>query len=606
MEKNKKITNTGTKIRSRRFAGMRNYGFENYDYSEDEKGNRVQTKKATWKSKEEWKKMIIEEFNNYEKMGNYDEIYYVFHDRDIDENGQEKELHVHYVVRYRNPRSLDNIAELFNTELRNINKVVQEAGALRYLSHTTEDSIRERKTRYNVSEITIITNKRLDTTEDSSIYEVPVELTGEDRERYYRVRISSSRAKVKDTAFIKETVDKVCVKIASGDLDLRDVLDELEQCFRDESTADKELALRVWHDNKGRFEEAERLHYEKVQNERKKQGRNLTTIYISGGGGLGKTAIARTLANLYLEEVEKKNPNVVGVSDIHTVSNAGGRKLDFLSGYRQEQATLFDDLSATAFQYQEFLNVFDPKQASLYSSRFNNKAWFSDLAIITRSTNVNDYISTLSAKMTKGQTVTEAINIKWQVARRFSLILDVNLKNDKYTIDLFKFKGNSTNYELDLIDTYKTNYDLTIFDREDVGDIIKKIVAGMYTKFKLEDILINNKKPQEVYNYTDMYVDEYKMFSNQFNKLKKQNILLNIKSERLYEYVRKEKIKKSTTILKVEDVIKLTNLVSKLESRMSAMSFEEIKKELALLEKLIEKYTAKYNKVKLGVGYEDI
>ncbi len=57
---------------------------------------------------------------------------------------------------------------------------------------------------------------------------------------------------------------------------------------------------------------------------------------------------------------------------------------DFIdSGYRAQDVTIFDDIDATSFGFQEFLNVFDRVASQGYEC--TNRSWVSQYAIITKA-----------------------------------------------------------------------------------------------------------------------------------------------------------------------------------------------------------------------------
>lgn len=599
------------RTRTRKFFGMRNYKFENSKQVLDPKTQELVWVEKTpddkdYQTEEEWKEKIITQFTDYSKLG-YSEIFFVFHNRDVedDETQKQKALHVHFFISFHNVRDYSSILTLTNTEKRNLTRVAQEASVLQYLTHTTQEAIKAKKVRYNVSELYILTNKyengednKGKFVEDTGAVATMNTLQGEAKENYYRLKISGRGTSTKDTSFIKETVDNLAVEVLKGGISAKQVLEML--CI---TLGNDEDGYRVWYDNKKRFEEAEKEYYNKLFETWKKNGRKFSCIYFSGDSGTGKSTIANNIAIKYLEDCGYTQGS--NEADTHKVANAGGRKLDFLSGYNFQRVTLFDDLAPDAFSYYEFLNVFDPNHMSLYSSRFNNKSWFSELALITRSMSITEFIRKVCEKELnkielklknldedekteeEKNWVSYKANFEYQIARRIAYVIDVTLNSDDYFIfslkKLVRIKQEKNNkiyyiYDWEDVEVYTPNTrysDIIALDDDDkIKAKYKKLSNEVYKKFKLKKLLVNDKKQNRILSEKEkqdkenriklkMTINEYKEMRDKFNLIRK-----NCGSE-------ENQIKFINGVLNDVNIFELENKINSLKEKLHIIKMKE-------------------------------
>lgn len=117
------------------YAIQRNYKYESHDKNGNFNGL----------TEEEWKQRIREEWTSDRLKANY--VVFIFHDKDIDENGINKELHVHGCVNFENAIPQSNAQKLTgcssNQNCAPIGK--KKSQAYRYLLHITDKAIKEKK-----------------------------------------------------------------------------------------------------------------------------------------------------------------------------------------------------------------------------------------------------------------------------------------------------------------------------------------------------------------------------------------------------------------------------------------------------------------------------
>lgn len=114
---------------------QRNYKYE----SHDEDGN------FNGLTKDEWKERIREEWTCDKLKANY--VVFIFHDKDVDENGIPKELHVHGCVNFKDSIPLSNAILLTKcSSEKNCEPIGRKKSqAYRYLLHITEKAIKDKK-----------------------------------------------------------------------------------------------------------------------------------------------------------------------------------------------------------------------------------------------------------------------------------------------------------------------------------------------------------------------------------------------------------------------------------------------------------------------------
>lgn len=446
----------------RLFFGMRNYKFETHDE------NGVQREDAP--TEEEWRKQIKEEF----EAVNFSELTYVFHDKDVDDEDEtvKKALHVHFVARFENPRHYNSVLDAFGCEPRNFQNARSESSALLYLTHTTPEAIKAKKTRYNVQELHCFVKEENEHRE----------LTGDELEKFYRIKISGKTGKT--GVKVDDDVARIIDELTEGTLKLDDVKSQLKEIF------DPTTATMVWVKNKRYFKEAVIEHYENKYRAWLEGGRNFKLIYINGPSGIGKTYFANKVARAINKARGVYEPL------IHNAPNhTRNTRYDFLSGYENEIITVFDDLDAKTFDYAEFLNLFERDRVAKYSSRFRDKAWFAEVAIITKSESIEKWTKKLSYSDLVAASSAEKDNVLYQPRRRFSLIVDLDATSVKFQV--YKVADKKTNkHELHTI--YETEFE-DFHDEKTQSQIIKQILKLL----NLEEV-----KDEDIQDETDETMGE--------------------------------------------------------------------------------------------------
>ena len=115
---------------------------------------------------------------------------------------------------------------------------------------------------------------------------------------------------------------------------------------------------------------------------------------------------------------------------------------DWISKYKEEHVTIFNDLDPKLFTFTEFLKTFETRIITDVSSRYKDKTWFSEYAIITKSTPISDFIDTVCLEeLVRASSMEQSQNIRYQVKRRFKLT--ILIENNKITLSQFSKNGYS-------------------------------------------------------------------------------------------------------------------------------------------------------------------
>lgn len=464
------------KQRSRKFMFQRNKYYETHD----EDGN--ETRKI---SDFTWKMEVLNDIFNNAKLKKAEYIMLIFHDRDVseEETGKLKTLHCHGILVYKNAQYFENIREYTNTQSRNFEIIRSEGSAVRYLTHTTEEAMIEKKTRYNVSDIFLKVRYNDDF------------VVGEALERFYRERISSKGKLNNELARIKKTevINEATKQITNNKLkDLVDVKDFLEYWG---------LTFSDYSNNLNKFKNA--FDYKKEVIKKNMLGKSrddLRLIYVQGASNVGKTKLAKMLARLFNVNVGLDEDSIFNVA-----TKANDKTYDFFQNYNLEKSSIFDEQNLVDLGYEQFKQMFDKNNVATISSRFNNKLFLSDYNFVIKSEKIEKQIEGICRKevdkvnndayLTRKEKDFEIENIHKQVKRRFDLIIEVF----KDKINLFVYDEKNDFKEKVLLKSYDFGFKEINNLREDTGnEIYKTYFNEINNELFTQDILEILKLKKEI------------------------------------------------------------------------------------------------------------
>lgn len=333
-------------VRKRGYEGTRRY---EYDVQNTYKGM----------TKDEWRDMIIEEYKLVADKPNCEWLMFIFHDKDVDEQGLPKPLHVHFLVKFKEARTPSSVMADFcgtNPRADNCKWVDARKGGYkslaRYMTHHSESAYNARKTWYHHSEV----------------YAYGID---------YLELIKSAESKKVNSKDMKESAEDLTGAIMSGKATKTMAVIEFEE--KHGSLAAVEYMPK--------FESAEKIFARKKQDELERKSKDgtwsRTTTYISGEGRSGKSRTAIYMASLSADDF-----------GVHVVAGGGGRNVtsDLVDGYGNQKSAVINDIESSEFKYRDFYNMFDPDNWSITKSRNQNKPWFVEQVYITNNTRLEKFL----------------------------------------------------------------------------------------------------------------------------------------------------------------------------------------------------------------------
>ncbi|MDY5177681.1 Rep family protein [Lactococcus lactis] len=318
----------------------------NYDYEiHDDKGNLISAiTPAEWKAKIE--RLIA--FNADDGW-----CAYIFHGKDILEDGLPKPLHVHILKNFKEAKTQTAVMKMFNVSREaNCTNARSITSSARYLTHRTSQAMDDGKHQYNIDEVQTINCDYFELIKNKS-----------DR------TISQKE--------VDEIVMGLSIDIGNGKLYwlkarelLIDKFDEIE-------------GIKLWNKYSRIFEKNFKEYIQNKAEDYKLKGRNLTTFFIWGDSEVGKTWLAKCMCLLLSDR-------------IHMVPASGKNKTFDIAGlYDGEKASLWNEVSGLELSNKEFLDRFDPKTYSPSNSRGKDKHCLSDYFFLTSTDALETVVNNL-------------------------------------------------------------------------------------------------------------------------------------------------------------------------------------------------------------------
>lgn len=433
--------NSQGNYKTRKIAFTKNFYFETHDSDHSLIDNI---------SEEEWKERVKNLILNYED-GKILKSWLVFHDRCKLSNGDLKELHCHGFIEFENQQSRDSIMKKLDMIRYGVNKqglksrnlkyflgkVTDEPQWLRYLTHRTENAIAELKRPYEVSDLILFLTETAETTEQAkkskdveSVLTIIEDL--EQKIDIYTQDIANRRVRKKkiNSEIFDALYQSALIEIARSKLiSIADVVKYMEQHKPRGSMTLEDI--KVYISNKRREIESNFMTAIETRAQDLRDGRHRSqNVFVSGLGGTGKTEITKQVIRRLLDKRD------ISRASVHKVVTA--KDGDWGDKYTGQIALFFDDLSAENVDFSTFVANFDENNISDVKSRYSNKTFINDYCFITKSTDFDDWIKTVSQSSSDWQYIydNDSINLEVekrkknanqirQVKRRFSYHIDV-------------------------------------------------------------------------------------------------------------------------------------------------------------------------------------
>ena len=296
-------------------------------------------------------------------------IYLVFHNLDTDEHGNPKELHCHYVATMRDSETQERARQKLGCSDReqNCQSPNDVVDALRYLIHVSKAALNSDKHIYSVDDVIAVS---ADPAKPIEPYRKAIQESA--RKQAKAKQENENQKKEKAKAAMSDMLEKV----ATGALTLPCVRNAYKQ-----DSCKVGFKLSDWYTHKKRYEEAEREYFNSVLDFYSTNPRCLTTVYICGSGGLGKSELGLALEKACFPDMPIHRPATHGENTT----------FDFAGDYHGERVTLFNEFSA-CFPVDQFNDIFDPIHANRVNSRNKDKPWFAELAILPTSDSIEQTI----------------------------------------------------------------------------------------------------------------------------------------------------------------------------------------------------------------------
>lgn len=486
-----------TEKRNRTFNCMRSYV---YDFNSFKKNNNLEL------SEQDWKKRISDMLHGLKDV---DFLTYIFHDNDFLENKDgslkkddndnfvTKPLHVHFIVKFKNPKTRSSVIKLLNIS-RKENCTVTKSLALsaRYLTHTTENAIQDKsKHMYDISKVHTI----------NCNYDDLIVMSKRESKNYnFKNNTKIEHSDITENDF-NIVIDAIVSYLSSGDwyLDnahyfLREYIDkhfDNKKVFRTKTSNDL-FFDKVWNKYSNKFQLAVDNSFEHLGNVKINKGRNLNTTYIYGPGGSGKSRLASVLG--------KKNSKYPDGHVHVTASPMDNLTYDPAGNYRGENVSIFNDFSHSSMSPRSFCNTFDPHEVTPIASRNKDKVWFADYAYITCSETLNTFVHDMiiyskggneynSSDISKTSSENNIALLKYeslksQIIRRLRFSIKVehcfSIYKDAVTFTLFRLSRDSNG------DFYHSRYKAftcsNILDDQCISDTADQILKCMNYKLDFE------------------------------------------------------------------------------------------------------------------------
>lgn len=273
----------------------------------------------------------IEDFPRLLEEAGAEQYAYIVHDKDRTADGVLKSSHIHVVMKFENPRSLQSIAKVFHDSPQYVELPKSANGynnMLAYLTHRTKGATM--KFQYDPADVTANFD--------------------------YPDALEKITAKVNQRDS-KTRLDDILERLMAYDITYEEAVSELTAS--EFSRYHQRLKVTAEY---GRQQYAKRWIKEHEDNHKP-----IEVIWITGPAGSGKTLEAKKIAR---EQSDK---------DFYM---ATGQR-DPFQNYTDEPVVILDDLRPKTFDYNTLLQLLDPFNSTMADARYSNKTLIADTIIIT-------------------------------------------------------------------------------------------------------------------------------------------------------------------------------------------------------------------------------
>jgi len=333
----------------------------------------------TGETPEQWKKRVSSEWSLSElrkKSVNIKSCLYIFHERDKDEDGMEKPLHVHGVIEMNEHSGItqEDAKRFFgcssDDNCQTLTSRKDLVNAYRYLTHISTSAINKKKERYLASDVHI-------GVDDDVVDEYKNRSRGLE-EFYYDCCTKKNEREADNKAERQQTaLQKYQLAVSRGQITADQAYDYIEEDVADEGFTITD-ALKA----ENSLNAAETRFYKRLQRYCCKNPWCKTNIYVFGEGDKGKSTFCRYFA--------ESHSNSRGY---HLVAAKGrDTTFDFADGYKGHIVSIANEVDGHFFKIEQFCDVLDPKYAANANSRNSDKFYAPNYVLLNNSKPLEQFI----------------------------------------------------------------------------------------------------------------------------------------------------------------------------------------------------------------------
>lgn len=309
-------------------------------------------------SENQWKDYIRELIQQLVTNGTVDTVSWIFHDKDVDKDGNPKGLHVHMIVNVKGGKEQTAMMTMFgSTRSQDVKNVKKKSSAYQYLIHVTQTALKEKKHIYNFSEIECLSK-------DANFNLM---------KQFYPTK--------KDNADEENLRDICHGKVMTGELTVKEV--------RSVYLHTDGIGTSAWVKERRSYEADEKEWMQGCNDWYSTNNACKTTIFITGGGGAQKTDLAQMIMA----------PHFADKRGVHVPAAPMGRvTYDPIGTYHGERVTVLNEIKGSSWILEGFCECLDPTHSGSTGSRYFDKPFFPSYVLMTTSTDVEQFIEDMFLK----------------------------------------------------------------------------------------------------------------------------------------------------------------------------------------------------------------
>lgn len=299
----------------------------------------------------------------------------IFHDRDIDDDGNPKGLHAHGIMEFKEHAGITQeqaMAWLGVSAPESCQPPRSgKSAAYQYLTHVSQSAMAARKIVYDRADLQI----SLLPDQEQMYRAGRLGLVGWYYDACSNVRARDAELTAADRK--KKAVNAYVQAVSRGQVTADQAYDLIEQ---DDAVVDfTAMDAQKYEPN---MRQAENRYRDRFRRWCQSHDLCKTTIYIAGAGGSGKSTLSRAFADA----------KSCGLG-YHTIAPKGkNTSFDMADGYNLEPVSIVNEVNGGMFALEQFLDTFDPRSAAKANSRNVDKLYAPSYILMNNSVNLEKFI----------------------------------------------------------------------------------------------------------------------------------------------------------------------------------------------------------------------